>query len=165
RFAAFSLRRFAAYFLLGRRRRMSRSALVAAMVLASACTVFPSAEDVVIVGRVLTVEGEPIPNVTLYYVDLKYRAFSMPGVGASGYVKTNESGEYRIELDEIHDALDIGVNDDGCGGIDGTYALIEKGRFADGSTVVQNLRFCAVSRKQSAKQRHGSRKLGSANAA
>lgn len=84
-----------------------RPALIVLLVCtSSACTVFPTARDVVVSGQVTDVRGDPVGGLAISYVVLKYRP-GMPGTGEHGVVVTDALGRYRISIRRVYDVVSL----------------------------------------------------------
>jgi hypothetical protein len=110
--------------------------------LLSGCTIFPSHKNVILKGRVLNSEGQPVDGAQVSYSDYKYRAFSMPGVGSTGFVFTDENGNYEFRLPKIHDTIDLSVTNTHCPGVNGEQTFVEKTRWSNSTVVEQDLESC-----------------------
>ena len=88
---------------------MKFSRLSAVIVLSTslvACTLFPGARNVAVVGTVRDGSGDPVPGVRIYYVVLRYQP-GMPATGEHGTVTTDLEGRYSVKIRKVYDAVSL----------------------------------------------------------
>ncbi len=121
------------------------------------CSVSP-VKDVVIHGRVLDGNGQPVAGLRLYVADLEVPTPGMiPDVGEHAYIHTDAEGSYSFRFKRLYGLLSISALDldrhascPGHADVGNDAAVVEKSSFVGAHEVHKDLLYCDPTPQQRA---------------